>query len=76
MLLDLQPNQLITILGSEDLLRAQVEEAADMLFTAGFTVGDGTTESSSGRLQHMRSGITRAASSPNLPGKTTRHSGL
>lgn len=72
MLLDLQPHQLITILASEELLRAQVEEASEMIQAAGLGNGDGdrTNESASsnrGQPAQAKSGpIARASSTPNL----------
>lgn len=72
MLLDLQPHQLITILASEELLRAQVEEASEMIQAAGLGNGDGdrANESASlnrGQPAQAKSGpIARASSTPNL----------
>ncbi|CAG9541014.1 unnamed protein product, partial [Cercopithifilaria johnstoni] len=72
MLLDLQPHQLITILASEELLRAQVEEASEMIQTAGLgnSDGDRASESASsnrGQSAQPKSGpIARASSTPNL----------
>ncbi|KAL3990385.1 HECT-domain (ubiquitin-transferase) family protein [Acanthocheilonema viteae] len=72
MLLDLQPHQLITILASEELLRAQVEEASEMIQAAGLGNGDGdrineSTSSNRGQPAQAKSGpIARASSTPNL----------
>lgn len=75
MLLDLQPHQLITILASEDLLRAQVDEAVELIQAAGMSnddrdrpVNDPAAPTSRSQPTQQRAGpITRAASSPNLP---------
>uniref|UniRef100_A0A158Q8T1 TPR_REGION domain-containing protein n=1 Tax=Elaeophora elaphi TaxID=1147741 RepID=A0A158Q8T1_9BILA len=72
MLLDLQPHQLITILASEELLRAQVEEAFEMIQAAGLGNSDGdraseSASSSRGQPAQAKSGpIARASSTPNL----------
>lgn len=72
MLLDLQPHQLITILASEELLRAQVEEASEMIQAAGLGNDDGDRANESpslnrGQSAQAKSGpIARASSTPNL----------
>uniref|UniRef100_A0A8R1XPM3 UBR-type domain-containing protein n=1 Tax=Onchocerca volvulus TaxID=6282 RepID=A0A8R1XPM3_ONCVO len=72
MLLDLQPHQLITILASEELLRAQVEEASEMIQTAGLGNSDGdraneSVPSNRGQSTSTKTGsIARASSTPNL----------
>ncbi|VDN04928.1 unnamed protein product [Thelazia callipaeda] len=72
MLLDLQPHQLVTILASEELLRAQVEEAYEMIQATNLEniEEDHVDESASlnrGQPVQARTGpIARAASTPNL----------